>query len=650
MMKLSSYNYIISAVMLLLLGSCAKEIDLPVPEPENRNTIHYSLTVEQGSDTRSTLGPGYEHLFEAGDRIYVESTGEDAGKMYGFLSMSISAGVGQSTASFEGDLTSVGDFVPKADTPISLTLVGPADELHTYNDDEKKEKVTGVDYSDKYAESIEEAVRRFADFTGSGKFGDYRYTLQQNSSFLVCALSFDAATTPITTSITAKIYNNSETDPIYTYTANPKDVDGDIEVSWVIPFNPTEVTSFTDAKMTVIQEGKADVNLKMADASFAANNYYTFQRTTYLQNYFTIEATLDGTEVKFNYSDANDGFQYSRDGYEWKNYKTADGYITLKEKGDYLYFRGKRTSYQNAGSTNNPLITVEENKPCYVYGDLMFLMCDAKFKPRTSLVSDFAFQGIFKNCTWLRLKDGEKLTLSATTLSKGCYADMFSGCTGLTSLAGIELPAESTALSSRCFDSMFFGCTGITAIPEGFLPWEQLAFACYRKMFEKCTKLETIPSDLLPATKLEKACYIRMFWGCSSLTKAPDLPATDPAPACYFQIFRDCVKINYVRCLMLLNDEQRIGYANPDKNKYDDSADPPADNLEKWEVISMWSIFNKWLVTSNNQPLNNKSTSKFFKHPEMTYWRVNNPPGYTSVNWMGVVPSNWEMTDDESIN
>ena len=636
MMKLSSYKYILSVAMLLLLGSCAKETDLPVPAPETK-TIHYSLTVEEGSETRSTLGPDYKHLFEAGDRIYVESTGDDAGKMYGFLSMSISDGVGQSKASFEGDLTSEDGFTPKAETPISLTLVGPADDLHTIVDG----KVTGVNYTDKSASSIEDAVRKYAHFTGSGLFGDYTYTLQQHSSFLVCALSFDPETTPDGTPITARIYNNSSEEAMFTHKAQATDVDGDIEVSWVIPFGQGQ--SFTNAKMTVSQEGKDDVNLKMADASFVENKFYTFQRTTYLQNYFTIEAIQDGTKVKFNYSDANDGFQYSRDGFEWKNYKTADGSITLDKEG-HLYFRGKRTSYQNAGSTNNPLITVEGNKPCYVYGDLMFLMCDAKFKPRTSLVSDFAFQGIFKNCTWLRLKDGEKLTLSSTTLSKGCYADMFSGCTGLTSLAGIELPAESTALSSRCFDSMFFGCTGITAIPEGFLPWTQLAFACYRKMFEGCSKLNEVPSDLLPAVNLAKACYIRMFWGCSALEVAPDLLATAPAPACYFQLFRNCTKIKYVKCLMLLTEEQQIGYANPDKNVYNDTADPPADNLEKWEVISMWSVFNKWLVNTNNQPLNNKSTSQFIKHPDMTYKRQN----VGDWNWMGVVPNQWTMTSADN--
>lgn len=639
MMNLSSYKYILSAAMLLLLGSCAKETDLPVPAPETK-TIHYSLTVEEGQETRSTLGPGYKHVFEAGDRIYVESTGDDAGKLYGFLSMSLADGVGKSKTAFEGDLTSAADFTPTAETPISLTLVGPADDLHTIVDG----KVTGVNYTDKAAASIEDAVRKYAHFTGSGAFGDLSFVLHQNSSFLVCALSFDSQTTPAGTSVTAKIYNNSSSEAMYTHTAAATDVDGDIEVSWVIPFAPG--VSFTNAKMTVSQDGKEDVNLKMADASFVDNKFYTFQRTTYLQDYFTIEAIQAGTNVKFNYSGANDGFQYSRDGYEWVNYKTSDGFITLDNAGDYLYFRGKRSSYQNTGST--PLITVDGNKPCYVYGDIMFLSCDAKFKPRTSM-DDFAFQGAFKGCTWLRLStDGsKKLKLSATTLSKGCYADMFSGCTGLTSLEGIQLPSESTALSPRCFDSMFLGCTGITAIPEGFLPWTQLAFACYRKMFEMCTSLATVPYGLLPALNLEKACYIRMFWGCSKLEEAPDLLATTPAPACYFQLFRDCTKIRYVKCLMLLTEEQRLGYANPNQNVYNNDADPPADNLENWEVISSWSVFNKWLVTSKNQPLNNASNTqaKFIKHPNMTYWRVNNPPGYSSVNWMGVVPSNWKMED-----
>ena len=142
-----------------------------------------------------------------------------------------------------------------------------------------------------------------------------------------------------------------------------------------------------------------------------------------------------------------------------------------------------------------------------------------------------------------------------------------------------------------------------------------------------------------------------MFWGCSKLEVAPDLMATTPAPACYFQIFRNCTKIRYVKCLMLLTEEQRLGYANPNQSVYNNEADPPADNLENWEVISSWSVFNKWLVNTSNQPLNNVTVAKFIKHPEMTYWRTNTPDGVGTVNWMGVVPNKWEMTDyTEPIN
>lgn len=88
---------------------------------------------------------------------------------------------------------------------------------------------------------------------------------------------------------------------------------------------------------------------------------------------------------------------------------------------------------------------------------------------------------------------------------------------------------------------------------------------------------------------------------------------------------------------MVLNDGQRA-YQNPGSG-YSDAGDPPADNLETWEVISDWTVFNKWLVTTNNQPLNNKSSSQFFKHPSMTYNRSGN-------NWMGVVPEWWTMKND----
>ena len=89
---------------------------------------------------------------------------------------------------------------------------------------------------------------------------------------------------------------------------------------------------------------------------------------------------------------------------------------------------------------------------------------------------------------------------------------------------------------------------------------------------------------------------------------------------------------------MLLTAEQMASYLNPDKSKYSDEGDPPADNVETWDMISAWSVFNKWLVTTSNSPLNNKSASQFVKHPEMVY-------GRNGYNWMGVIPDQWTVSD-----
>ena len=619
MMK-SVLRYILPLVFLL--AGCAKETEAPVPAPRMK-TVHYSAGIEAGTSTRASVNENMKYVFEAGDRVYLESEG---GEIYGFLSLSKESDAGTSLALFEGDLTCQEGFSPLADTPVTLVLVGVADELHPVSGG----KLSAADYGNKSAESLGEAVRRLSHFTASGKFGDLRFTLTQQSSFVVFCLQFDEERVSAGDVFSVTLYNDysSETQTsLFSGSFPVKAADGDMEISWVTAFEGG--TAVSGAKVVVSKEGEAPVILPMNDQTLAASSYYTFQRPTFMRDYLTVEAIDATTPTKVTFNNAtNNGIQYSLDGYDWKNYTSA---VTLNAGEDKIYFRGKGTNYQQKG--NSGILTVD--KASYVYGDLMFLMCDAKFKPRTSLVSDFAFQGIFKNCTWLRLKDDKKLKLSATTLSKGCYADMFSGCTGITSLKGLELPAETTALSSRCFDSMFYGCSGITAIPQGFLPWKQLAFACYRKMFESCTILADVPAKLLPATTLEKACYTRMFFNCTSLEVAPELPATEPKPACYFAIFRNCTKIKYVKCLMVLNDGQRA-YQNPG---YSDAGDPPADNLETWEVISDWTVFNKWLVTTNNQPLNNKSSSQFFKHPSMTYNRSGN-------NWMGVVPELWTMKND----
>ena len=619
MMK-SVLKYILPLVFLL--AGCAKETEQTVDPAPVKKTVHYRASVEADPGTRAAVNENMKYVFEAGDRVYLESVG---GEIYGFLSLSKESDAGTSLALFEGDLTCQEGFSPLADTPVTLVLVGVADELHPVSGG----KLSAADYGNKSAESLGEAVRRLSHFTASGKFGDLRFTLTQQSSFVVFCLQFDEERVSAGDVFSVTLYNDysSETQTsLFSGSFPVKAADGDMEISWVTAFEGG--TAVSGAKVVVSKAEEAPVILPMNDQTLAASSYYTFQRPTFMRDYLTVEAIDKTTKVTFNKA-TNNGIQYSLDGYDWKNYTSA---VTLDNAGDKIYFRGKGTNYQQTG--NSGILTVD--KASYVYGDLMFLMCDEKYKAKKKIEADFAFQRAFYKASWLRLSEepGKKLILSAITMSKGCYFEMFRECTGITKLDNLVL--GDAPLTERCFDSMFLKCSGITSIPEGFLPWTQLAFACYRKMFEGCSKLATIPSDLLPALTLAKACYTRMFFNCTSLEVAPELPATEPKPACYFAIFRNCTKIKYVKCLMVLNDGQRA-YQNPGSG-YSDAGDPPADNLETWEVISDWTVFNKWLVTTSNSPLNNKSTSQFFKHPSMTYNRSGN-------NWMGVVPDQWDMKD-----
>ena len=623
MMSKSVFKYCLLVLSLVCLGSCSKDPEIPSPAPAPETvTIHYQATIEGGSQTKAGLDGQMKYVFEAGDKVFMEATN---GKMYGFLSLSLPSSAGKSRALFEGDLTCDIDFRPEDDTEVKLTLMSPSDAVHTVS--ENGRVISHLEFENTWAESLEEAVKKYSHFTGTGTFGSMNFTLDQHTSFVVFNLSFNEAETPAGTPITASVYNDYGTESqtlVHSVTLETALADGDVEASWVGAF--AAGTTLSNAQMVVSQAEKDDVRFVMANQKFQENTYYTFQRTTFLRDYFTVEATVAGTKVTFNYADANSGVQYSFNGLDWTNYKTTDGTITLESVGSKVYFRGRRGTYRN--TDNTPLLTVAGDRLCYVYGDLMSLLCDSKYKPSATIYEDYAFQGIFKGSKWLRLNsDRGGLKLSATTMSRGCYMEMFRE-TSISSLDGLVLSTQAH-ITAQCYDSMFYKCTELTAIPKDFLPQTSLAFACYRRMFEQCTKLKDVPSDLLPATDLQKACYMRMFFGCTKLEALPDLPALVPQPGCYFNIVRNCSSLKYVKCALFLDSDQR-GATRPNTS-YSDDADPPASNVENWTVINYWTVFNKWL---NGAP--NTNSCKLYKHSSMSFPRNNQ---------IGGVPTAWLILD-----
>ena len=174
-----------------------------------------------------------------------------------------------------------------------------------------------------------------------------------------------------------------------------------------------------------------------------------------------------------------------------------------------------------------------------VEGNIMSLIYGDDFKNNSTISSDYAFTGLFSNCT--KLVSAENLVLPATTLTQQCYRYMFRDCTSLTTEP--KLPA--TNLAYFCYGDMFSNCTSLTTAPE--LPATILADYSYNNMFTNCRSLTTAPA--LPATTLADSCYIRMFRGCWSLTTVPELPATTLEQNCYNSMFEYCGKLNYIKCL-----------------------------------------------------------------------------------------------------
>ena len=203
--------------------------------------------------------------------------------------------------------------------------------------------------------------------------------------------------------------------------------------------------------------------------------------------YFTIEATEDGTKVYFRQSSiaADESLdplkvEVSTDnGETWTEVTAAPAEddvpgATLAEldEGDKVLIRGKNDAYgyysegEGEGIENCNFFA---DKPCYVYGNIMSLVGGDDFA-RLRKVKEYAFAYLFSDYdgeldwSWVLSKEGEELLLPATTLASYCYNSMFYGCTGLTSAP--ELPA--TTLASNCYNGMFYGCGNLAYIKAMF--------------------------------------------------------------------------------------------------------------------------------------------------------------------------------------
>ena len=553
-MKIRIHKYFIG-MALLLLAACAKQPVEPVgPAPQGEGTtIHYRATVSEGTTTRATVDGVNQYTFEAGDILYLEGA-----KMYG--SLTLHSGAGETSAVFEGDLILDEDFFPTGGEDLSATLVSEAAVNCGFYTFDANGKLQAPSYpTDQFASTFADAVSKYSVFTVDGQYGDSEFVLSQHSTFLVFAVRCDKGKVGVGDNVLVSLYNNGT--PIRSANVQAEDFGAYSRTAFVTALPGG--TSLSGASLSLKWGDGTDDHKEfddITDASLLANKYYNINRDAVVPYPgFRIRATADNTKItltytytdKTNNNNIESHTEYSKDnGATWSHYT---GELTL-QKDEELCVKATRTTYRNGGTNNYYAVSSKPifiaDKKVYIAGNIMSLIYGDDFAGKTTLATDYVFQGAFSSSngaiTTIDIDHNDPLILPATTLSTGCYIRMFFNCTSLTTAPA--LPA--TTLENYCYYNMFRKCSNLTDVSLlTELPATVLKPSCYRELFRECSKLTAVPKNLLPVTTLVESCYQQMFQGCSLITQVPDLPAETLATSCYSEMFRGCSLLNSIKCL-----------------------------------------------------------------------------------------------------
>ena len=182
--------------------------------------------------------------------------------------------------------------------------------------------------------------------------------------------------------------------------------------------------------------GKAII---IPNISFYTNNLgsVTFTNNT---SYILKITALENLTISFT-SD----LEYNTKVYpNWQYYVANTQLVVLQ--GTTVSFRGNLLPDEEDGGIGVFTISGE----CTISGNPLGLL-------KNNTLLDYAFKGLFKNCT--SITDAVNLVLP-TNLTEGCFEEMFYGCTSLITAPKLL----ATSLEENCYEKMFYGCTSLNHI------------------------------------------------------------------------------------------------------------------------------------------------------------------------------------------
>ena len=254
-MKKNSFLWAaLSMTAAFVMTACSND-DNANESPVQQNaakTIPYTVTVnggEGGATTRATVADdpsdatNYHKTlyFAAGDKLYITGT-----NIKGVLN--IQTGMGETTgATFSGNLIYSGSGTPDSDLSLTATLVSAQ---QTDGSEVTINSTTGavtVKYpTNAYCTSVNDAVQKYSNLTGTSTYSAKSFSLAQQTAFLNFEITFEDGTAT-GTALPAVVNNNSSdicTANVTTTTESTK-----VVAKFVLPV--AKGTTLSSAKVTM---------------------------------------------------------------------------------------------------------------------------------------------------------------------------------------------------------------------------------------------------------------------------------------------------------------------------------------------------------------------------------------------------------------
>ena len=285
--------------VLPLLAGCRADL-LPVWQSETKTVsasaeavgthqVYYSVTVDDASDgntTRATLDAEGKYAFSSADAIFVRSTGEDAGKVYGVLTLKPEdAGKSSGVTTFDGKLNVVNGFENEdgyADTSLEAVLVGISDAVHITNDDGDQIVGDPVWPQDGgLVPTMAKAVECYSTLTAQSTYGEQAFHFNQGTCFVNFSVTLDDGT-PANTSIGAYVWTDADESErvIRSGTVKTEQVGDVVKANFVAAF-PGSTTTLNGAVVGL--GGRNPISFGgSSPMTLEANRVYNVNRTIFL--------------------------------------------------------------------------------------------------------------------------------------------------------------------------------------------------------------------------------------------------------------------------------------------------------------------------------------------------------------------------------